>query len=328
MTGTENAGGAADALAIRAMAQDWVVERRAGSNWSDAQQEKLDQWLAQSPAHLIAYWRMEAAWESAQRLAAVDAPMRQISQGGRSASRSHWGKFAAGIALVAALAVAGVTQFGAPEQKVYATPVGGQMTIKLADGSEIQLNTNSRLRLSPDRSRRQATLEKGEAYFAIKHDAKHPFELTAAGHLVTDLGTKFSVQTTDGKLEVALIEGMAKIESLRAPAKSTTAILRPGDVALATATTLSLKATPLVLLQEQLSWRQGILTFKNVTLAEAAATFNRYNDTQIVIADPSVGKLTLYGTFPTGGVTAFADAAQAYFNLRVKNRKGEIVISR
>lgn len=328
MTGAEHTGSELDALAIRKMAQDWVVERRAGGGWSDEQQKELDHWLAQSPAHLIAYWRMDAAWDSAQRLAAVDEPMRQMSQKGRPASRIHWGKFAAAAALVAALGATALTQFHEPAEKVYATPVGGQMTIKLSDGSEIQLNTNSKLRLSPDQTRRQATLEKGEAYFIIKHDAKRPFELTAAGHRVTDLGTKFSVQAENGKLEVALIEGMAKIESLRSPAKSTTAILHPGDVALATATTLSLKAKPIARLQEQLSWRQGILTFKNVTLAEAAATFNRYNDTQIVIADPSVGKLTLYGTFPTGGVSAFADAAQAYFDLHVKSRSGEIVISR
>lgn len=327
MTGLEIAGDEPGALAIRSMAQDWVVERHAGSNWSDEQQKELDHWLAQSPAHLIAYWRMEAAWESAQRLAAVDEPMRLSPQNRRPASRIHRGKIAAAIALVAALGAGALTQFHAPAEKIYATPVGGQMTIRLADGSEIQLNTNSKLRLSPDKTRRQATLEKGEAYFIIKHDAKRPFELTAAGHLVTDLGTKFSVHAENGKLEVALIEGLAKIESLRSPEKSTTAILHPGDVALATATTLSLKAKPIARLQDQLSWRQGILTFKNVTLAEAAATFNRYNDTQIVITDKSVGKLTLYGTFPTGGVSAFADAAQAYFDLRVKNQKGEIVIS-
>lgn len=328
MTGLGNAAGETDALAIRSMAQDWVVQRCAGSDWSDERQKELDRWLAQSPAHLIAYWRMEAAWDSAQRLAAVDEPMRLLSRRRQPAFRIHLGKIAAAVALVAALGAAALTQFREPAEKVYATPIGGQMTIKLADGSEIQLNTNSRLRLSPDQTRRQATLERGEAYFIIKHDAQRPFELTAAGHLVTDLGTKFSVQTENGKLEVALIEGMAKIESLHSPAKSTTAILRPGDVALATATTLSLKAKPIARLQEQLSWRQGILTFKNVTLAEAAATFNRYNDTQIVIADSSVGKLTLYGTFPTGGVSAFADAAQAYFDLRVRNRKSEIVISR
>lgn len=328
MTGLETAGGEPDALAIRSMAQDWVVERHAGSNWSDEQQKELDRWLAQSPAHLTAYWRMEAAWEGAQRLAAVDEPMRPSPPNRRPASHIHRGKIAAAIALVAALGAGALTQFNAPVEKIYATPVGGQVTIRLADGSEIQLNTNSKLRLSPDKTRRQATLEKGEAYFIIKHDAKRPFELTAAGHLVTDLGTKFSVHAENGKLEVALIEGLAKIESLHSPEKSTTAILHPGDVALATATTLSLKAKPIARLQDQLSWRQGILTFKNVTLAEAAATFNRYNDTQIVITDKSVGKLTLYGTFPTGGVSAFADAAQAYFDLRVKNRKGEIIISR
>ncbi len=234
MIGLENTGSEPDALAIRSMAQDWVVDRRAGGGWSDEDQIELDRWLAKSPAHLIAYWRMEAAWESAQRLAAVDEPMRPTSQNGSPTSRIHPGKIAAAIALVAALSAGALTQVRAPAEKVYATPVGGQMTIKLADGSEIQLNTNSKLRLSPDPTRRLATLEKGEAYFTIRHDPKKPFALTAAGHLVTDLGTKFSVHAENGRLEVALIEGMARIEFLQSPAKSTTAILHPGDVALAT----------------------------------------------------------------------------------------------
>ena len=234
----------------------------------------------------------------------------------------------AAVALIATLSAGVLTQFREPADKVYTTPLGGRMTVKLADGSEIQLNTNSMLRLSSDPTRRQATLERGEAYFAIKHDASNPFVLTVAGHKVIDLGTKFSVHIEGESLEVALVEGMAKVEPLHSATEATTAVLRPGDVAIATLTSLSLKAKPIASIQDELSWRQGVLTFKAVTLADAATTFNRYNNTKIIIADLSVGKLTLYGTFPMKDASAFADAAQAYFNLHVSNRNSEIVISR
>ena len=326
MTGFENTtADELDALAIRAMAQDWVVERRAGAIWSDEDQARLDSWLAQSPAHLVAYWRMDAAWDCAQRLAAVNEPMPR-DRGIRPFFRLHRAKIVAAAALVAALGAGVLTQFREPADRVYTTPLGGQMTVKLADGSEIQLNTNSMLRLSS--SRRQATLERGEAYFAIKHDASNPFVLTVAGYRVIDLGTKFSVHTEGESLEVALVEGMAKVEPLHSATEATAAVLHPGDVAIATSTSLSLKAKPIARIQDELSWRQGVLTFKNVTLADAATTFNRYNNTKIIIADSSVGKLTLYGTFPMKDVSAFADAAQAYFNLHVSNRNSEIVISR
>jgi len=316
-----------DALTIRSMAQDWVVERRAGTNWSDKDQVRLDAWLAQSSAHLIAYWRMEAAWDCAQRLAAVTEPTRPNSRI-RTLFRSHRARIAVGATLIAVLGTGVLTQFREPADKIYATPLGGQMTVKLADGSEIQLNTNSVLHLSSDPARRQATLEKGEAYFAIEHDASNPFVLTVAGHKVTDLGTKFSVHTEGESVEVALVEGMAKFEPSHTATKATTAVLRPGDVAIATSTSLSLKKKLVARIQDELSWRQGVLTFRDVTLADAATTFNRYNNTKIIIADSSVGQLTLYGTFPMKDVSAFADAAQAYFNLRVSNRNGEIVISR
>ncbi len=329
MSGLEISGTmAVDALTIRSQARDWVVEQRAGSDWSDGDAKNLEQWLQESPAHLIAYWRMDAAWQSAQRLAATCAPMQKPGGSGRGILRVHLARIAGMVAVIAVLSAGIFNYFREPVAKTYATPVGGQMLITLADGSQVQLNTDTVLRLSGAPNHRQAFLERGEAFFSIKHDSAHPFVLTAAGHLVTDLGTKFAVRADKDHLRVALIEGLAEIEFVNPGRKASSAMLRPGDVAVATPNSLSLTTATSARLKDELSWRQGMLTFKDTTLAEAAATLNRYNREKIVISDPKVAGLKIYGTFPTKGAAAFADVTQAYFKLRIENRKGEIVLSR
>jgi transmembrane sensor len=71
-----------------------------------------------------------------------------------------------------------------------------------------------------------------------------------------------------------------------------------------------------------------MIVFKHTTLAEAAAEFNRYNTKKVVIADGEAAKLTINGTFQTGDIAAFADAAHAVFGLHVISRGNSTVISR
>ena len=62
--------------------------------------------------------------------------------------------------------------------------------------------------------------------------------------------------------------------------------------------------------QEQLSWRTGILMFRDQTLAEAAAEFNRYNERKLVIKDPAIANLKIEGNFRATNVDAFVRLAR------------------
>jgi transmembrane sensor len=80
-------------------------------------------------------------------------------------------------------------------------------------------------------------------------------------------------------------------------------------------------------LQTQLGWRRGILVFHHAALAQVAAEYNRYNDRQIVIADPDVSKLTISATLPTNDVGGFARMAQNFLGLHVQSDADKIVIT-
>ncbi len=316
-----------DALSLRSEASERVLKRQLSIAWSDYDQAELDAWVEKSPANRTAYWRMEAAWNQAGRLGALRKPS---ARPGAEGIRKNYGKIFGAAAAVLAVAIVGVLSLPGAKQslgKTYSTPVGGRLTLALKDGSQIELNTNTTLYVLAG-SARHVILEKGEAYFQIRHNAAHPFEVAAGGNRIIDLGTKFSVRASAGRTEVALIEGRAKVEPADAAENTNAVILKPGDVAVATANSLAVSRKPETTLADQLAWRNDMLAFKYATLAEAAAEFNRYNQTKIVIADPRAAKLTIYGNFPTRDVAGFADAAQVSLKLHVQNRKNEIVITR
>jgi transmembrane sensor len=315
--GIEQSLGGCDAAEVEAAAASWI-RRRYFQDWSEEDEAALNAWLAESPAHDVAYIRLEAAWNRTERVAALHPFKAERARNLRVPLA-----IAAGFAAIAFVAAASLPPVSHPKDKIYSTPVGGREIITLADGSKIELNTNTILHLAPDQ--RGATLDRGEAYFQIKHDAAHPFALRVAGKRVVDLGTKFLVRDNPGGVEVALVEGRARLES---PAAQHGVILRPGDVALATAKAISVTKISVHDLTNELSWRNGLLVFHNATLASAAAVLNRYNGNKLVIDDPKIAGFTINGTFRTNDNQVFASMAEDVFGLRVTYSGNTTRISR
>jgi transmembrane sensor len=314
----------AEALAKQAAV--WI-ERRDFGDWSDEDRAGFKTWLAQSPAHRVAFLRADARWGRTAMLGAL-RPFR--TEDAQSAmpwrSRIPFARGAAALVLVALTGASAAFYLTIPRETTYATAIGGHKTIALADGSHVELNTNTVLRIG-GRDNRTISLVSGEAYFEVKHDPAHPFVVTASAHRVTDLGTKFLVRSDADRLTVLLMEGRASIQSDGANQTQPT-MLTPGDIAVAVGDKMSVTRKPALELAREIGWRHGVLVFDNTTLAEAAAELNRYNRQKIVIADASVAKLTIVGTFPENDVEAVADAAKEVFGLQVQNRKDAIVISR
>lgn len=317
-----------DANAVLDEAALWI-EKRDREIWSTADQAALENWLAASPANLVAFLRAESVWARADRLSASRAQSRDqmpVSQ------HRDWRKIgqrsAALLVLAAGLAAAGFMLTPRSSEQRYETPVGGRTILSLADGSKIELNTDTAIRIANTSTRRMVMLDKGEAFFDVKHDANRPFVVLAANHRITDIGTKFLVHERGDDLEVSLVEGRASIETSESSVSPRKAVLTRGDVARATPTSLSVQKSPPKNLSRALAWRRGVLVFDNTTLSDAAAEFNRYNAHKLLIADAAAGRLTVVGTFHTDDVQAFAEVAEDILHLRVKTNDQETVISR
>lgn len=344
---------------IEQTAATWLARRDAGA-WSPAEQAALEAWLAESTAHRVAFVRLEAAWQRADRLkvlgagratgvvpprgawvlspfverrhttpaAPAPARPRRVAAAPRGRGR-NWPLLAA----TACLALLGVLLFGwqryaAVDQASYATAIGSLREVALADGSRITLSSDSRVRVSLSRGRRDVELQRGEAFFEVAKDHARPFTVAADGRRVTAVGTRFDVRREDADLRVVVTQGLVRLET-DTPAdgrRQPVTLLPAGSIALASAGGITVQTGSLQQAERYLSWRDGFLSFHDTPLAAAAAEFNRYNQRKIVIADAATAGLRVGGSFRWSNADAFVRLLQQGFPLRVEQRAGTIVL--
>ncbi len=318
------------AQTIRAQAAAYLLSKQ-DPTWSETDQKNLEIWFAQSLAHRLEFLRLESAWNSADRLHALRppqlSPLSTHPRAHKNQSQTVYLRIAA--ILVVALLMAGASLSLPPSKgQIYATAIGAQRIITLADGSRVELNTDSELRIGEGGNPRHVALLKGEAWFDIKHDENHPFIVTAGDHRIIDLGTSFVVRRETENLHVALVEGLARVESTKLWNKPRAAHLLPGDVALASAEKVSVKKQAIKDIESDFSWRRGLLVFNRAALSDAVAEFNRYNQQKLVITDPEIADLTISGTFPIHATALFSTAAKESFGLMIRAEDQHINISR
>lgn len=317
----------------------WLA-RRQEPDWSEADQRELDNWLTEAVANKMAYWRLDYWWKQADRIAAVgeavvDTPRMRVGSAARISAPMA---IAASLAVIFSATILYVERSPRPSGSESAelvaqrveTRVGGHKIIPLNDGSRIELNTATSLRAAVTTESRDVWLDRGEAYFEVKHSDKVPFRVHAGTRTVTVLGTKFSVRRDRGKVIVSVVEGRVRIDEVNAGQKAlspTTTTITRGNIAIAENGSTYVAAQAPVLVEDSLAWRDGMLTFEQSTLGDVVAEFNRYNQQKIVIVDPEVASIRVGGNFSASNVGGFTRFLRNTFGLTVENSGNEIKIS-
>ena len=310
---------------------EFFARRRFGK-WNEADQAELDAWLAESVLHRVAYLRLEGIAERTDHLAAIHAfkigskPLHlALGSGAKSGYRRLVLPLllAASVALIAPFAAPLVKSLLQPPLRSFSTDVGGRTLLKFGDGTEFELNTNSAVRYRMSNHERMVWLDKGEVWFHVAHDAANPFTLIVGKHRIADLGTEFLVRRASGRMEVALLNGRASLST----DGMQTAMLTPGDDAVATSVSISVTRKNPQELSDVLAWRRGVLVFRSTRLADVIREVNRYTTTKLVIADPAVANLRFTGEIATRDFEDFLTLAQAGLHLHVDRKGDEILIS-
>jgi transmembrane sensor len=338
-----------EAQHIESIAADWLARRDSGA-WTDADQQTLDAWIAESIAHRVAWLRLSSVWQRSDRLSALRAPPAQVEQAEQVAPpvaepaprqvpvprlpRFSMQRIAAGVLLAAAGCSWLGWQYGQGSQgEHYATAVGARQSVALPDGSVLTLNTATHVRTSVNKSERKVWLEDGEAFFDIAHDKKHPFVVMAGDRRITVLGTRFLVRRQGDQVSVTVEEGRVQIASAqgdksdKAGKGSEPTVLTRNQAAVASAGNLLVLSKAQKQIDDELSWRQGRLVFDQMTLGDAAAQFNRYNTRQLVIADPAIARIRIGGSFDASNMSGFVALLKQGFGLAVQENGKEIRIS-
>ena len=306
---------------IEKLAAAWLAREDRGLTAEET--AALDLWLDSSSLHKVAYLRLKGTWRRADRLAALKRPAGAQTEEGTLFAR---GLLAIAAALLILLA-GGWFWWHMPKAQSYATAVGQKQELRLADGSRLELNTNTRVHASVTASRRIVTLDAGEAYFDVVHDANRPFVVYAGNRRITDLGTKFSVFRNGDDVRVTVREGRVKVEILGQGSAAVPVVADGGHEVVTKGNETLILAKPDTEIANDLSWRNGILVFRDQPLAEAAEQFNRYNARQIVV-EGNARRIRIGGSFRADNVDVFVLLLHRGFGLSVNDQGDRITVSR
>jgi len=305
-------------------ASQWVTLLHSGAATA-TQRRDFARWLNASENHLRAYRDVEAFW---QRL----GPLRQDVEPELAAARAYLRQaqrrrvFRSGLALAASLLLAvAATPLGRIwlDNGVYRTAKGEQAHIVLSDGSRIDLNTDSELRVAYSWSARAVVLARGEALFTVRHDEAKPFAVEAAGGRIRDIGTQFNVYRQGDRVAVTVLEGEVSVDnaaSLKGQA------LHPGMQ-------LTYRADGRFSLAEAVdtasatAWREGRLVFKSRELVDVLEQLGRYHQVDLALADAQLRHLKVSGSFPTGDLDLVLNTIAASLPIKVVPRdEGHIAL--
>lgn len=263
-------------------------------NWSEADEAALQGWLAADPRRHGLLLQTQAAWmlpDALQEPEAVEVPPAANDTRGKWMRRGVLG------GMVAASAAAIVTfRGGFSRDAEFVTRVGEIRRVPLDDGSIMTINSGSEIKVSLSRRAREIELLQGEAWFDVAKDAERPFIVASGPVRARAVGTAFSVRKREEGVEVLVTEGVVETWSDADASRRLTVVA--GERAMVKERTLvhyrEGDNTPV---DRALAWRNGMIDLNGTTLREAADEFNRYNQRQIVIADPEIAGEQFDGLF-------------------------------
>jgi len=311
--------GEAEAWMARLMAPDCTPADRAA----------FEDWLAQSPQNIEAWLEIERVQALSAQLRSDEMLRAAVRAIRRTPARPFrpWVPAAAAAMLVVAVATIwwGYQPETAAVPQHYATAMGEQSKVTLADGTVVLLDTGTQLTATFDSRERVVKLARGRAQFVVGHDAQRPFLVKAGLSTVRDIGTTFQVARDDGAVDVGLLEGRVDV---RAKNDRAVATLSPGEQVRVDAAGRIGPKTPLDVASAR-AWPQGDLVFKQRRLDELLAEMNRYSKQQVRLADPALGGLTVSGVFHAGDQDALVAVLERGWSLRAERRGvDEIVLHR
>lgn len=213
-------------------------------------------------------------------------------------------------------------------------------TIFLEDGSVVTLRKNSTLKFNDDfnTSQREVWL-KGEAFFDIKHDEKHPFTVHTDNDDIIVLGTAFNVSAyPDSKTyETSLIRGSVKIISHNYPHKAI--ILKPNQKlisqpALQKALDANLLNERRVVVmsaepndKQEIKWVRSRLNIENESLSQIAGKLQGWYGINIVFEDERVKTYRYSGVFENENLIKSLEALQLSYPFDFRVEEDKIIIS-
>jgi len=236
-------------------------------------------------------------------------------------------------------------------QNTVSTKPGSKSKIQLPDGSQVWLNSDSRITYSErfHGAVREVQLS-GEAYFDIVKDKEHPFIIHVNPLDIKVLGTTLNVRSYNNEknTETELLHGSVEITIHTSPDKSI--ILQPNeklvvpnrcnkagvnngkpkkeasDVNLPIMTLGKVHFRDNDTVATEVLWVKNKLAFDGECLEDVARKIERWYDVKVVIKDERMKKTIFSGVFEDESLRQVMEALRIAGNLHYSINKKELII--
>jgi transmembrane sensor len=195
----------------------------------------------------------------------------------------------------------------------------------LEDGTRVQLDTDTEIRVSMSDDVRRVRLRKGRAHFNVAEDPARPFEVIAGAQSFTASRAQFDVSRDGVVVAVLLEDGPVSIKPEdEAAGGSTPRVVARGQRLVFADEKIVREERPEM--SRAIAWRNGRLAFFEDSVSAAVAEMNRYTRRPIVILDPQVGEMRISGNYSVGDAEAFARSLSLLLPVTVGLEKDRVTL--
>lgn len=318
------------AQAVADQAAEWFI-RLKDRDLSMFERRKFVRWLKQSPGNIAEFMRLVQLYGRVKRAkvpllppqeeqstnviewaSRESMPLPEPRAGFFDSRNARFAAVACGFALVAVIGV--IVNFVLASNTIE-THMSEWRKVHLADGTQVNAGPNTLLNVDFSDGVRRVYLQRGEAMFSVTHDASRPFIVNAGTAAVRAVGTRFGVDRREDGVRITVAEG--RVAVVRGDQAATLEKALNMNVVIAMMTQDERVEIPVnapsmrpqvekVNSTNALAWANGQLVFQNATLGEAVREFNRRNQIQIEVDDPTVAAWHVCCVFDAADPEAFA----------------------
>jgi ferric-dicitrate binding protein FerR (iron transport regulator) len=208
----------------------------------------------------------------------------------------------------------------------YTVQYGQIRSVRLEDGSEVELNANSRLKVRNTWGlplQREVWLE-GEGFFSVARQADgRKFTVHTDQLTVEVLGTKFNVAQRRNRTTVVLSEGKVKLTANAG--RKQTILMQPGDyIELSAKDTTFNRRT--VAPEKYTAWKENELFFENAPLPEVLQKVEDYFGVKIILQDTTAAGKRFTSSLPNNNLDVVLKSIASVYHLEVSRKQNRVIL--
>ena len=319
----------------------WISKLDKGLSSKD--EKALEKWLTENKENQRVFLEMAELWDKTSVLSRLTDLFPQPVE---HHHESPWLRAAIAASIVAVVFSVfwGITQVSKPDSKkmiaisnqkdLYQTAIGEQSTVNLPDGTQITLNTNTKVKVNYTAEHRFLLLERGELHVDVAHDELRPLSVIAGNQVVQAVGTAFNIELYgDQRIELVVTEGKVRVATHDNEFQNVVSaygyelspiILSNASVAVAEGHQLimgdpeeQVEIVEPAEIKAKLSWRDGNLIFRGEPLEEAIREISRYTSVRFEFKNKKLKKTKVVGLFKAGDVNGLIATLEHNLNIPV-----------